>query len=146
VNPRRRWFRPGHDVTPKDVASVAPWRTVPVRDLKPFTIHLDGSAVRIKCAEVARYAGLDDTPPSLGWAEPGQLAGAVVIADTYTSALVPSWECSIDKLHSHRLGSLLFIGRDELELHAAKPGTVRLWLCLASQGRMAHPDRFGRVE
>lgn len=98
-----------HEVTFQDVAARAPWRALPVAGLEPITIPVGGTTIRLSCAEMAAYAGLEASAPRRGWPEPGELAGCVAIASTYASALVPSAECVINKLYSHRLMSLQFI-------------------------------------
>lgn len=123
-----------HEVTLQDVAARAPWRALPVAGLEPITIPVGGPTIRLSCAELAAYAGLEVASPRLCWPEPGQLAGCVAIASTFASALVPSAECVIDRLYSHRLMSLQFRSGDRLDLWAGKPGTVRLWLCVAVEG------------
>ena len=131
----RDHFR-GNPVTLQDVASAAPWRAVPVAGLEPIVLTLGGPPLRLCCSDLAAYAGLDANPR--GWPQPGALAGAVVIADTFTSALIPGPYCETDRLCSHQLMSLLFHAGDVLELRAAKPGTVRLWLCVASGGALSN--------
>lgn len=80
-------------------------------------------------AELARHAGLDDTPPPKGWPEPGQLAGAVVLSDVQASSLDLTWPDAISRLYSHRLGSLPFHAGVIVESNSVRRGTVRLWPC-----------------
>lgn len=126
----RDWLR-FHAATPEDVAAAAPWQSVPVPDVEPLVVNLGGATVRLSGAELARYAGLDDTAPLKGWPEPGQLSGAVVLIDVQASALDLTWPDAISRLYSHQLQSLAFHAGAELELWAVRAGTLRLWPCIA---------------
>lgn len=103
-------------------------------------VQLSGTgSMTFKAADIARHLGLSAPIQPLtpcGLARVGELAGAVVMASSFTRASVRgrTWPTR-PALYSWKVDSLWFVDGDEVTLMPTRPGLFRMWPFVRSAPR-----------